>query len=497
MKYTDTVYLIAPPSGEKRKVHNYSLLYLKHYLKAEGHGCEVMDSSVEDRNLPQLVAYLKEKKAKYIGIAGYTKYRFAAYETIRAVKKQLPDAVIILGGNHFSPLREETLKAVPEADFVIEGEGEVTLAQLIKTLKSGVEPYGVQGISYRRDARVFNNPSREVEQDIEKFQYTEEDLPAGGYTLLSRLRHFPLKTGFMVLTGRGCPGACVFCTLNVKRVRLRPMEAIFREIEWKIKNTGCRNVIIMDSTFTLNRRRVEEFCEEVLRKDLRIKWHCYSRADVAPDIFRIMKKAGCVSLDLGLESASPAVQKAIRKNIDPGDVMKVVEECGKRGISVLVFAMLSLPGETRKEALTTLAFLEKIADKVLTITYGVTVIYPDAMLYPMAVQKKLLPEGFSWFSPYRNDLALRIGFKGEKELPYYLEGLSEPDIEELRGKFIRIYRSKVVNIYHFWTALRTSWRPFFSDFKKQSFNQKIHKLVNAFFYLKTIIKKIVKNERVL
>ena len=325
---TKKIYLICSPASEKRKAYPFSLMYLHGYLAKNGLDSEVLDCSVLNWKMSHLLDYLEASKAELIGITGYTYNRFQAYGTIRQIKSRLPGCRIVVGGRHFSSLATESLERLEEIDFVVRGEGEITLAELCDALYNKSSVDGISGITYRKNGKIISNPDRLPELNLDRLHYNINDFSKikGDYSFISTMRRFPASQSFMVMTGRGCPGRCVFCSLSTKRVRFRNVENILDEIERMIKITGVRNLTFSDPTLTASQKHLISLCEGIIRRNLNIKWRCYSRADVLPEMFELMKKAGCVAADIALESASPHVLQAIKKDIKVEDVLRSVKK---------------------------------------------------------------------------------------------------------------------------------------------------------------------------
>ncbi len=482
------IYLISPPAGEKRRNYPLSLMFLHSYLIKNGIRSEVLDCDVLRWRLQDLVSYLESNKAEMVGITGYTYSRFRAYETIRAIKSRLPECKIVVGGRHFSSLAGETIKRLKEVDFVVKGEGEITLRELCEAIDTKRSFSDVHGLAFRENKNIICNPDRPLCQDIDSVHYDLKDFDdiKGKYSFISTMRRFPTNKGFSVLAGRGCPGSCVFCSLSSQRVRLRKVEKVLAEIEDLIKKTGVRNVSFGDPTLTASKKYLVELCEGILRKKLDIKWHCYSRVDVPSEIFELMKKAGCVSCDIALESASLRVLEAIKKHIKVEDVARCVEKLHELGIKSFIFAMISLPDERVEDAEMTIRFLEKYAPIIDGASLAVTQIFPDAALYGIAKERNLLPPDFNWFDDYHNDYYDRTNLRSTA--PFYIEHLSPDYIQHIRGRFEKLHLERFYDTERFKSELRKSLGPFLFNWKDQTLRSKLKKVKKGMVRLGRIIK---------
>jgi len=483
------IYLISPPAGEKRKSYPFSLMYLHSYLRKNNFGSEVLDCDVLGWKAKRLVRYLAENKAEIIGVTGYTYNRFTAYNTIREIKSDLPGCRIIVGGRHFSALAEETLERMKEVDFVVRGEGEITLQELCTAIYYNKPTNGILGITFRERGNIISTPDRPPVLDLDSLHYNLDDFVGlkGGYDFVSTMRRFPTSKGFTVMAGRGCPGSCVFCTLSSQRVRLRSVTNVLDEIEHLIRITGIRNVSFGDPTLTASKRYITDLCEGILKRNLNIKWHCYSRVDTPFEVFDLMRKAGCVSVDIALESASLRILKAIKKNIKPEEVSKCTRKLRELGIKSFIFAMISLPDEREEDAEMTVKFLEDSASIINGASLAITQIFPDAALYGIAQKRNLLPAGFNWFDNYYCDDYYDRNYS-KSTVPFYKEHLSMDFIKKMRGRFERLYMKRFYDRYRFTSEFKKVLGPFLFDWKNQTMNSKVKKVKKGISRLPYLLK---------
>lgn len=482
------IYLISPPAGEKRRNYPLSLMFLHSCLIKNGIGSEVLDCDVLGWRIKDLIDYLSFNKAEVAGITGYTYSRFRAYDAIRAIKSKLPECKIVAGGRHFSSLAEETIRHVKEVDFVVKGEGEITLKELCEAIDVKRPLDSIQGLVFRNGRDIISNADRLPCQDIDGLQYDLKDFDCieGNYSFISPMRRFPGNKGFSVLAGRGCPGSCVFCSLSSQRTRLRKVENVLDEIEGLIKVTGVKNVSFGDPTLTASKRYLAGFCEGMLRRNLDIKWHCYSRVDVPSEIFELMKRAGCVSCDIALESASPRVLKSVQKNIKVEDVARCAEKLHQLGIKSFIFAMISLPDEREEDAEMTMRFLEKYAPIVGGASLATTQVFPDAALYKIARERNLLPPGFNWFDDYHNNYYDRSNLRSTA--PFYIEHLSLDYIRSMRRRFEKLHLERFYDKDRFRSEFKKTLRPFLFDWENQTLRAKLRKVKSGIIRLARVAR---------
>lgn len=482
------IYLISTPTNERRKSYPFSLMYLHSYLVKHGLGSEVIDCNAVGWKLRNLLDYLEANKAELVGITGYTYNRFYTYNTIREIKSRLPGCQIIVGGRHFSALATETLERLKEVNFVVKGEGEITLRELCDALYNNKSFNNILGIAFRDNGKIISNPSRPPALNLDELHYNLDDFTGikGNYSFIGTVRRFPASQGFSIMAGRGCVGCCVFCSLSTQRVRFRNVENVLDEIERMIKITGLRNLTFTDPSLTASKKYITSLCEGILRRNLNIKWRCYSRADAPSEIFELMKKAGCSAADIALESASPRVLQAIKKYIKVEDVLRCVKKLHELGIKSFVYAMISLPEEREEDAEQTIRFLEDISDLVDGSTLAITQVFPDAALYNMAKERNLLPPNFNWFDNYYNDYYDRSNLRSAA--PFYIEHLSLDFIKKMRRRFMKLYMKKFYDRYTFRDEFKKAIIPFLFDWKNQTLHSKVRRIKSGITRLPYVIK---------
>ena len=474
------IYLVSPPANEVRKSYPYSLVYLSSYLRKNGFENQIIDCDVLGYSVKGLVSHLERNEASIVGITGYSRYRFAAYAVAREIKKTLPHCTIIVGGRHFSALAEESLNNISEIDIVVRGEGEITLKELCKAIANRESFSNVAGITYRENTRIVSTPDRGYEKDIERFSYHISDLPKGPYHLRERVslkKSSEISNPISVMTSRGCSGRCVYCCMSAGRVRFRDSKAVVDEIEEKSRLTNTNELGIFDSSFTVKKSHVIGICEEILRRKLKLKWSCQSRANIDVEVLKLMKEAGCVAISVGIESASTKVLKAIKKEINLDQVMEFLRMCQRVNISALTYFMVSLPEETEEEAEETFRFIRKITPLVFKPALQITQIYPDAKLYYIAKEKGLLPEDFDWFRPYTNQDVRDLG--GRENMPFYIENLGLGYLKYFMERYKKYYFKHFYYRDEFKTNIIKGMKSLILDWENESTYRKINRLKNG------------------
>ena len=460
----NSIYLLDPFTEDKNTSPHNNLEFIKYYLRDHGYHCEIIDCNHYENDLKRIVSSLAQDINPIIGITAYTRERFHAYGLIKAIRENIPRSLIVVGGRHFGFLPDETLSALPQVDIVVRGEGEITFREICDAVYNETDFSDIKGITYRHDQNIISNPDRPLERDIDQFRCFDIDDAKHfqKYSLLGQTKLDPHDRYFTVLASRGCPNKCVFCSLSAEKVRMRSVENILEEIEDKIRFTGVRNVSFIDPSLTLNRKFVVELCEKMIENKMKLKWNCYSRVNIETDLLDVMREAGLASVEIGLESASPKVLKAIRKNINLEQFETFCREAYLRKIKTFVFCMISLPDETIEDCDLTRNYIEKMSRYIYSAGIQTTRILPDAALFRIAEERGGVLENFSWFEPYSYEDKEKISRPSFRHIPLYQDHLTQ---RQIKAKMIE-FNDVIDRNFFFMHNLRHNIRSWISAFIK-------------------------------
>ena len=266
-------------------------------------------------------------------------------------------------------------------DAVVRGEGEQTMVELLAAFEAGTKLDGVPGVVCRRNADASAEsgqasacaPPRPFETELDRLAFpARELLPNGQYIEFGRRKYgFSITT---VMSTRGCPFACEFCSNVVfgHSYRERSASNVVDEVEQALA-LGYDRISFGDDVFTLNARRVLEICDEIGRRGLRFDWECLGRVDTFDQATaRAMRRAGCFRIFFGIESGSDTILKLMNKQITTARAATAVEAAHDAGLEVGAFFIVCYPGETDDTVLDTLRFATSLPLDYL----GLTMPYP-------------------------------------------------------------------------------------------------------------------------
>jgi len=298
-----------------------------------------------DAAYPEKAAELiSDGKPEVIGLSGLCHAYPHVIQIAQRCKLLNPQVKIILGGAQATTTDVETIQNFPFIDFVVRGEGELTLVELLNKLGNQGDFSGVNGITYRTsEHRVTQTPRRELIKDL-------DSLPLPAYHLIDEIIRQSHPPFWQVSIGRGCPHRCAFCAapqIWERHYRLRSPESIIKEILLLKESYGFRNFYFIHEDPLANKTKFKEFCQVLIQSKLDIQWSCNARIDhVTPELLDLMKQAGCKTVIVGLESGSPRILRIIQKDLDLSKVLINLKECEKRGIQVLSNFIVGFPEET-------------------------------------------------------------------------------------------------------------------------------------------------------
>jgi len=334
--------------------------YIAAAVKAKGYDVLLLDPNVQDLTPEQMSRRVRQEQPDLVGISFMTPQFHSARRLCRAIKELAPTTPVALGGAHPSVMPSETLREIPEADFVALGEAEYTTVELLEALAGRAREFGhITGLAWRNQEGVKLNAPRPPIEDLDALPFPDRSLVDQSlYRAQSFLSYSPRTA--TIHTARGCPGRCVFCCSGYKlrsHVRERSIGNVMAEIDQLRERYDVRYLLIKDDTFTLRKPRVEAFCRALRERHPDLKWHCMGRANSVDErILATMRDAGLHDMFFGIESGNDDILKIAKKGVTTLRAREAVEACARLGIRTYGAFIIGLPGETPQTAEQTIEF---------------------------------------------------------------------------------------------------------------------------------------------
>lgn len=425
------ILLVNPPylenvySGFKPAVQvqlPLGLAYIAAVIEQSGKKVEVLDANAEGLNVNEAVERIINSDSDIIGFTSTTLLMPMVQEMARRVKLKT-NKKIIVGGPHVTFFPKITLEECKEIDIVAQGEGEDTIRELIA--KNFDDLHTIKGIAFRDSKTIVINERRTRIDSLDELPFPARHLFKLGLYKPGALWNigFSGKQSMTTLTSRGCPSRCRYCaSLHFwgPQVRFRSINSIINEIESLIEKYKIRQLAILDDTFLANKNRIEQFCDEIIRRCIKIKWWCYARLDYPypKELFIKMRKAGCYGMNFGVESGNQKILDGVQKNIKLDMAKQIIASAKREGFLVLASFMIGLPGDTRKTVKETIDFSIHLNPHIAQ--FCITTPFPGTDLYNEALSKGWLKNVANW-----SDMGLHQRTK------YRNEDLSSEEIYEL------------------------------------------------------------------
>jgi anaerobic magnesium-protoporphyrin IX monomethyl ester cyclase len=340
-----------------------------------------------------------------IPFSGWSK---AAFEVADVVKNVDGDIVTVLDGLHPSARPVECLSN-PSIDFVVRGEPEYSLLELVDALEQGTGENlkDIKGIGFIENGKTVITPPRPEIRDLDALPFPARHLlPMDIYFEAVKekaIRGEISKRYTLIMTSRGCPHNCIFCSNHIvmgKTWRGRSPENVVDEIEQVVRTYSIRQIDFVDENMTMVKKRVEKICDLIVERGLDIEWYVPNgvRADrLDEELLRRMRRSGCRGIRVAPESGvQRVVNDVIKKNLDLKDVERAVVLAKKAGIKVGVFFILGIIGETKEDIKETIKFAYKLK-KLGASTFQFSIATPlyGTELYELAERGGFLREEFS------------------------------------------------------------------------------------------------------
>lgn len=352
------ILLVVPINRSYVIMPSLGIGYLATIAKEQGHKVKILHCLKEKMNFNDFAEYIGKEKPDLIGFTMFTMDFKPVGKHIELIRKHSPESIVVVGGPHPSGEPEGSVKW---ADYGFTGEAEIGFSKLLSVLdKRGsavpeAELKEIPGLVWKKNSQTVINPEEFIE-NLDELGFPAWDLmdprdfpeaPHGAF-----IKSHPSAP---IIITRGCSFQCTFCAgkcITGTKVRKRSIENVIDEIKYLNKNFGVHEFLIEDENFTLYRKLVQEFCDRILKEDLKINFSFPSgvRLDTLnTEMLMNMKRAGCHSLSVGIEFGSERILKLTNKKLTINVIEDKIKLIKQAGIKITGFFLMGIPGESFEE----------------------------------------------------------------------------------------------------------------------------------------------------
>ncbi len=413
------------------------------YLENHGFKADIIDCFASPMTAERRIEnYLKLFRPGWIGFSCTTSSFLDGARLAARARELLPGIRTLCGGPHVSALREKLLADYPEFDCFIAGEGEESLLEL---LQDPSRVHAIPGLVYRTlEGKTAFAGYREPGVDLDTLPFPAYDKLAG-FPKIYRLPifNYPKSPNTSCISSRGCPYRCSYCDRSVFRQTFRYNSApyLYRHLEFLKNRFGIKHVNFYDDQFTFHRERVVDFCRLLLSRPLNMTFNCAVRAEhIDTDLLRLMKKAGCWMISLGIENGDAELLSRHRQKVDLTFMAEQVRRIKRCGIRVKGLFMVGLPGETQATIERSIAYLRSLPIDELNVAKFTP--FPGSPLYQRINEFGTFSE--NW--PQMDCMSFQF-------IP---EGMSREQLEKMFLEFYKAHFKRPRTLFNYLAMIRHS-----------------------------------------
>ncbi|MCX6711617.1 MAG: radical SAM protein [Candidatus Woesearchaeota archaeon] len=377
----------------------------------------LIDAIAEKLDITNVINTIKEFNADIlITITGFEIFQ-DDLNNIEKIKQDMPNLKIIAFGYLPTIFPKEVLKN-SKIDYIIKGEPEFVFSNLYDAIKENKDVKEINGIAYRKGKKIFVNKDAIRVLELDRLPFPSRELIKN-----ELYSEFLMKKPFTVIqTSRGCPFQCSYCVHTYgSMIVYRSVDNVVKEIEECINKYGIKHFKIIDDTFNVNKQRIKDICQKIIDKGLKIKWICLSRVDTLDkETLEIMKKAGCMRIQIGIESGSQKILELYKKGYDSYKIKDQVKLVHDVGIETMGFFIVGAPNENESDFNKSLELAKEINFDYVVVSQLIP--YPGTNLF----NQLKCDINFSLF-PYTSEFKNKNNNFVEWEKKFYKEFYFRPN----------------------------------------------------------------------
>lgn len=376
--------------GHKALPFPLYLAYASAVLKKEGFDTYPIDAVEREIGIYKFVEELKEINPKIVFLEISAPSLNYDLETSALIKQKIPTALLVLCGTHVAYAHAFLIENYSFIDACIRGEFEYAMRDICRAVSKRKSLKGILGVTYREKGKTVVNPARPYIDNIDELPFPDR----GSFNIMNYVRKgYSGKRPAMMIATRGCPFQCSFCVwtqlMYGHKYRQRSAKSVVDEMELLIKKQGVDEIDFDDDTFALSKNYIRAVCNEIINRNIKIRWRCNGRVNsVDYEMAKLMKDAGCTIIFYGFESSSEKILKSINKHATKQQMIDAVRATQKAGIVAAGSFILGLPDENNETIRQTIKFAKQLRSDWLQFVLAAP--YPGTEFYSQVEKEGLL-----------------------------------------------------------------------------------------------------------
>ncbi|MDD5021370.1 MAG: radical SAM protein [Endomicrobiaceae bacterium] len=363
-----------------------AIAYISGYIKKHNKNVDInfLDAHLNKMNEKKTSSYFNVNKFDMFFLQAYSLSWHSVLKTAKIIRKCNENAFIVVGGPQITAYPNESM-LTGLFNIGIIGEAEETANNIVKNFNTD-KINSIDGTIVNIDNKIILNKPQVLLDDINLLPFPDFDLINNNYFSLTVQKPFAT-----MITSRGCCYNCSFCSqiYGGNKIRYRNAKNVVDEIEIYIKKYMVKEIIFFDETFTFDKGRAIDICNEIIKRKLKFIFNIRTRVDkIDEEILIKLKKAGCTTIHLGIESASEKILQYMNKGITLNDIKNAVSLCKKNSILARGYFILGYPGETKEDILNTINFSKNLNLDFASFTIAIP--NPRTLLYDIAMRDKYI-----------------------------------------------------------------------------------------------------------